>query len=249
MKQMTRGLPQTWGQDMGEALCLGSVLTATSYVLAYLAHWPLAQGWMLWLEVFAVWTQYVCTWLCVRQRRINYPIGAISSVAYAVLFWQIGLLGSATLNLYLMFQLVYGWFRWRSDDNARPVTFVRLSRWGIYLAATALAYEGAQWIWNLTNTTVVWTDIVILIFTILAQFLLDNKKIETWLVWVVVNCFAIWTYFNQELYLVGFQYCLFLVNTVVGFLIWRGAMNAQSVRLDDGHAADHGTSAADPVRS
>ena len=66
-----------------------------------------------------------------------------------------------------------------------------------------------------------WTDAMILAGTILAQFLLDNKKLENWAVWAVVNVFAIYTYATAGLALAAFQYVFFLANTVYGYIIWR----------------------------
>ena len=121
----TRNPSLVLNRDTAVALGLAVVLTGTSYVLAF------ALGWITevnLLEAFAVATSYACTYLCVRQRRVNYPIGALSTAAYCLLFWQQGLLASAALNAYLTPMLVYGWFRWRSDAETRPVTRLAL-RW------------------------------------------------------------------------------------------------------------------------
>lgn len=104
-------------------IIIGVVLTALSYIVGIQAHWITSVNWV---EVFAVFTSYSCTWLCVKERRINYPIGAISSVAYVILFLQADLVASAVLNAYLVPTLVYGWIRWRKDINTRPITHVGL---------------------------------------------------------------------------------------------------------------------------
>ena len=78
---------------------------------------------------------------------------------------------------------------------------------------------------NLAGGTLATTDSVILVGTMLAQFLLDNKKIENWAVWAVVNVFAIYTYFSAGLTLAGFQYIFFLANTVYGYVMWQRSKN------------------------
>lgn len=128
------------GRHVVESIGIGVVLTGLSYLVG------LRLGWITklnWLEVFAVFTSYSCTYLCVKERRINYPIGAISSAAYAYLFLKSGLLSSAVLNLYLVPTLVYGWIRWRPDSVTRPVTRTGLRWLPVYLAGTALCYWGA----------------------------------------------------------------------------------------------------------
>lgn len=241
---MSVKLAQTYFQDWAESIALACVFTALSYAVGAQVGWV---DHLNWLEVFAVFTSYACTWLCVRQRRINYPIGSISSVAYAVLFWQAHLVASATINAYLIFALAYGWWRWRPDADKRPVSLVATRMWPVYFGVTGLAYVGAVGFVKALGGVMVWTDTVILIGTLLAQFLLDNKKLENWVIWFVVDVFAIWTYFDAGLYLVVFQYVLFLINTAIGFEIWRRD-RATCIHPDDGATADHGSSAADPVR-
>jgi nicotinamide mononucleotide transporter len=231
--------------DFFESVVVASMLTFGTYAVAQLFGWT--HGSINWLEFAAVYTSYSCTWLCVGQRRINYPIGALSSGLYAVLFWQTGLVASAVLNGYLVVYLVYGWYRWRADANTLPVSRLPLVWIPAYLAATAAAYWVAVIVVESRGGHMALTDSVVLAATILAQFLLDNKKLETWFVWVIVNLFAMYTYASQGLWLAAFQFFFFLINTVIGYFEWRKTL-AQSVHPDDGHAADHGSSAAHPVR-
>lgn len=201
---------------------IGVILTALSYVVGFQMNWVAELSW---LEVFAVFTSYVCTFLCVVERRANYPIGAISNASYAVLFYQFGLLASAATTAYLTFALAYGWFRWRPDKAAIPVRHVELKWIPAYVLATAVFYFIAFGIVSAIGGELAKTDTVILIGTMLAQFLLDNKRIETWAVWLVVNVFAIYTYYTAGLSLVVFQYIFFLLNVFYGWYMWKKSMD------------------------
>lgn len=224
---------------------LGVVLTALSYIVGLKANWI---SHLDWLEVFAVFTSYVCTYLCVTERRINYPIGAVSTAAYAILFWKSHLLGSALLNAYLTPQLVYGWFRWKKDVVTRPVSRVALKWWPVYIGISVAAWFGATKILAAFGGSLATLDTLVLVLSILAQFLLDNKKIENWVVWAAVNVIAIIDYSKIGLSLVAFQYVFFLMNTVYGFVMWnRSKRNAKSIRPVDGYAADQRALASNPV--
>lgn len=201
-----------------EAFAIALILTGVSYLAGSLAGW--VESLSL-LEMFAVFTSYACTYLCVKERRINYPIGALSTLAYAILFYQQGLMASMLLNLYLTPSLIYGWFRWGRDSTTRPVGTVGIKWWPVYVLVTATAYLGATLLNNALGGTMAWGDGVILVGSILAQFLLDNKKIETWAVWLVVNGFAIYVYASSGLTLVAFQYVFFLLNAFYGFSVWQ----------------------------
>ncbi len=227
-----------------EATGLGVILTVLSYFVGVKAGWIDSVNM---LEAFAVFTSYVCTWLCVRQRRINYPIGAVSTAAYVVLFFQAGLVASALVNLYLTPLLVYGWFRWKRDTESRPVQHVSLKMVPFYLTFAAAFLGGAMWVTVAVGAPIILTDSAILFGTILAQSLLDNKKLENWPVWLVVNLFAIYTYAKAGLALVAFQYVFFFINTFIGLVAWNRSRNAESLDANDSVAAYQGPLAANPV--
>lgn len=205
---------------------LGLVLTLGSYLLGLQLGWVTTLNW---LEVFAVFTSYVCTFLCVMERRVNYPIGAVSTIAYCVLFLQSALMASMAINAFLSVYLVYGWLRWKSDDKTLPVTKMSLIDWLLTVAVAGAGYLVVVFLASHFGGTLAWTDSLILVGTILAQFMMDNKKIANWAVWAIVNVFAIYTYFHAGLALAGFQYIFFLANTAYGYIMWRKSHEGQSV--------------------
>lgn len=210
-----------------QAILIAIVLTALSYGVGLLAGWVTALSW---LEVFAVFTSYASTYLCVKQKRFNYVFGAISSGAYCYLFFTAGLLASTVLNAALAVWLIYGWFRWRSDAKTLPVTSLLAPgnrKWiPAYVLGSLVFYGVVLALVTSLGGTLAVIDSVILVFTVLAQILLDNKKIETWPVWVIVNVAAIYVYFHSGLFLVGVQYIFFLLNTLYGYYEWYKSKNA-----------------------
>jgi nicotinamide mononucleotide transporter len=205
--------------NIAQSLALGILLTALSYAVG------LGFGWITTapslLEAFAVFTSYACTYLCVMERRANYPLGAISTAAYCLLFYQFGLFASMAINGFLAVYLLYGWFRWKSDADTRPVTRMSLPSWAVSIVVAATGYAIVVLLASLAGGTLAWTDSFILAGTILAQFMLDNKKIENWYIWALVNVFAIYTYFTAGLALAGFQSIFFLANTAYGYYMWK----------------------------
>lgn len=201
---------------------VATILTGISYIVGIKFDWISELNL---LEIFSVWTSYACTYLCVVQSRWNYPIGAISVIALSVLFYQQSLFASMALNIYLIPTLIWGWFRWRPDDNTRPVTNVAVYWWPIYIGLTAIVWYSLTEIAKYLGSPLAGPDSLILSTSILAQFLLDQKKIETWIVWFIVNVISIYTYWQAGLVLVAFQYIFFLMNTFWGYVEWRNTKN------------------------
>jgi nicotinamide mononucleotide transporter len=221
-----------------ESIVLAVLLTALSYAVGLWMGWIVALNW---LEVFAVFTSYSCTWLCTRQSRWNYPIGIITTAAYSVLFYQWGMLALAVFNLYLVFSLIYGWFRWGSDDNTRPVTRIPL-KWYAGYGAIGLAILGLFLLANLLFNPAGIAglnpiDVGLAVASGIAQLMLDNKKLETWSVWAAVDIVSIPFFIYSGLTLVAFQYVGFLINTFIGHYQWKRSMvkhiPTEQERLDD----------------
>jgi nicotinamide mononucleotide transporter len=208
-----------------ESLAIAIVLTGISYLVGIEAGW-IAE--LNWLEIFSVATSYSCTYLCVKQSRLNYPIGMISVAALSFLFYQQGLYSSMMLNMYLFPMLLWGWFRWGKDDNTRPVTFVEQKWWPVYVALTAGIFAIISVLMTYMGAKLVILDSTILAVSILAQMLLDQKKIETWSLWIIVNIISIITYWQAGLPLISMQYVFFLVNTVYGAISWSKTMKPKA---------------------
>lgn len=201
---------------------IGAVLTLLSY--AFGAAIGVVTE-VSYIELFAVFTSYWSTYLCVVQSRWNYPIGVVTTISYAVLFYQWGLYASMITNIYLPIALLYGYFRWGPDGNTRKVTYTNPIQWiTIYIPLVFGSVLLVSIVLHLANATLSNTDAAILVLTVLAQWLLDNKKLETWFVWALVNVFAIYTYTSTGLYIAAIQYVFFLANTVWGYLAWKRTM-------------------------
>lgn len=208
-----------------------SMAVAVAFTGASMAA-GLYYGWITevnWLEVAAVFTSYSCTFLCVVQSRQNYIHGVVTVALYTVLFYQAGLYASAALNAYLFPTLAWGWFRWGRDDDTRPVMLVELKWWPAYLGLTGVVWYALSELATYIGGTLPFTDSAILVGSILAQFLLDQKKIETWVVWFVVDVFAVYTYYEAGYYLVALQFFFFLLNTFWGAWSWYRTMESRSV--------------------
>jgi nicotinamide mononucleotide transporter len=224
-----------------ESIALAVVLTALSYGVGLWMGWIVALNW---LEVFAVFTSYSCTWLCTRQSRWNYPIGIVTTAAYSVLFYQWGMLALAVFNLYLVFSLIYGWFRWGSDDNTRPVTRIPL-KWYAGYGAVGLAILGLFLVANMLFNPAGLAglnpiDVGLAVASGVAQLMLDNKKLENWTLWAGIDIVSIPFFIYSGLTLVAFQYIFFLANTVIGHVQWKRSMtkdtSTEEERLNDYYA-------------
>ncbi|TXG78541.1 nicotinamide mononucleotide transporter PnuC [Candidatus Dojkabacteria bacterium] len=180
-------------------------------------------------ELFAVFFSFACTWLCTRQVRFNYVFGVISTILLSITFWQANLLGSMALNLYLIPTVIYGWFIWGADSHPKPVEHVKLKTIPLYAIFTGLTWLGALGLIKFFGGEMAMLDGWLLVGSVFAQFLLDRKKIETWIIWISVNIVSVYVYFEAGLYLLAAQFALFLINAFIGYYQWNKTVKQQEV--------------------
>lgn len=200
-----------------EALALATLITGVLLV----AQTLFTETPINWFETAAVFFSFGSTWLCTRQVRFNYVFGVIATILLSYVFFSSNLLGSMALNLYLIPTVVIGWFMWGKDTKTRPVMHVTAKASLLYAGFTALTWAGAFLTIRALGGSMGALDGWLLVGSILAQYLLDRKKIETWMVWVAVNVVSIYVYFNSGLYLLAAQFAFFLANAIYAYFQWR----------------------------
>ena len=199
----------------------GLILTSTSYAVGLYLGWVATVSL---LEVFAVFTSYVCTIMCVHQTRWNYPVGIVTTLAYSILFFSQAMPALALFNLYLVGSLIYGWFRWGSDTNTRPVSIILPNGYKGYTIFGVLVLIVYLIILSVFGAPLNFIDIGLAAFSGVAQLMLDNKKLENWIVWAGVDIVSIPFFWTNNLKIVAFQYIFFLGNTVYGYISWKRSM-------------------------
>jgi len=201
---------------------LGIVLTALSYAVAYAMSWDVTFNW---LDATAVATSYSCTWLCVVQSRLNYLIGAVSVALYSALFFRDGYNALACFNLYMVGSLVYGYFRWGKDSRPRLVTSLRFDGWTLIYVAIGVSIAVACMLVNqYFPGTFAPMDIWITALSGVAQALLDNKRLQNWPTWLLVNLLSMWAFYHAGMYIVLLQYVMFTINVFIGYTSWKRSM-------------------------
>jgi nicotinamide mononucleotide transporter len=201
---------------------LGIVLTALSYGIAYLVGWDVQFSW---LDASAVSLSYACTWLCVVQSRLNYLPGIISVALYSYIFWDMGFVALAIFNLYLVGSLIYGWFRWGQDSKPKLVTSLQFDRWTLGYVAIGLLIASVCLLVNQYFPGTFGTfDIAIAALSGIAQLLLDNKRLQTWHIWFVVNLLSMYAFYYAGMYIVLLQYVMFTMNALIGYSSWKRSM-------------------------
>ena len=180
-----------------------------------------------WTEIFGFVTGALCVWLAARRNILNYPIGIASNVVFFVIFVGSALYADAGLQVVYTVLGITGWLAWNRsravDDRTAtgstprrvilPLVLVGLAGTGVLIFVLA----------RFTDSTTVIADAATTMASLVAQFMLNRRWIENWVVWAAVDVVYVGLYFYKGLWITALLYLLFIGLAVNGFRIWRKA--------------------------
>jgi nicotinamide mononucleotide transporter len=132
-------------------------------------------------------------------------------------------------GIYVIMQ-IYGWYHWLYGGKGRselkvsvlPVTLMFI--WictGIF-GTLAWGYLMAGY----TNAAVPYADAFTTVISLIAQWLMARKRLESWCFWIAVDLVAIGVYLYKGLYPTTGLYAVFLVLATIGYFRWKASMAA-----------------------
>jgi nicotinamide mononucleotide transporter len=178
-----------------------------------------------WLEVLAFVLAVAMVVYNIRVDPIAWPLAIISSLLYFALFWKSRLYGEASLQIFFATIAVWGWWQWlrgRQDDGAllrvRPLP--PRMRWALLATFVVAWVTMGAFLKSFTDTDVPWADALPTTGSVIGQWLLGRKHVETWPVWVMVNLVSVVLFAYKGLWLTVLLYAVFIPMSVVGWRAW-----------------------------
>jgi nicotinamide mononucleotide transporter len=180
---------------------------------------------MTWIEAVAAVCGLLCVWLTIRQNILCWPTGLIQVLLYIGVFYHARLYSDLILHVIYVIMQVYGWYHWlhggRERMELKVTTLPRpaLAVWLLLGTVTTMAWGHSMA--TFTDAAAPYADAFIAVASLIAQWLMARKKLESWPFWIAVDLVGIAVYFYKELYITTGLYSVFLVLAVLGFFQWR----------------------------
>jgi len=150
--------------------------------------------------------------------------GIVGCTLFAVVFYQASLFADVVLQVFFVLTSVYGWWRWRkgAGGNVLPVTHMRPASlfWMVPAGLLATAAYGTL-LYVCTKAFAPFFDSSVLVFSVIAQFLMMQRRIESWCFWLLVNTIAVPLYFSRGLTITAVLYAFFWINAIASWLWWK----------------------------
>jgi nicotinamide mononucleotide transporter len=176
-----------------------------------------------WAEILGFGTGAACVVLAARRRVATFPVGIVNNLVFVVLFTGSALYADAGLQIVYLALGVHGWLAWsRREPRQR---FVRSTPPSAVLPLAAAGLAGTALLtWVLaayTDSTTELADAATTAGSLVAQYLLNRRWWETWLVWIAVDVAYVGLYAVKGLWITAALYLLFIGLCVAGLRSWR----------------------------
>lgn len=176
-------------------------------------------------EIVGAATCLLCIWLAARQNVWTWPVALVSVTAYFIFFYQIKLYADMVLQVFFLLSNFYGWYEWKRGGAGKtelPVTWLSHTQLiGVAVAGLVCSVLLAWYFQTFTDAAYPVFDSTLAAFSVVAQVLLTRKKIENWIIWVVVDVAYVWLYLVKAAYLTAGVYFILILLAVQGFYEWR----------------------------
>ncbi|TNE54676.1 MAG: nicotinamide riboside transporter PnuC [Bacteroidetes bacterium] len=178
-----------------------------------------------WLEFIAVAFGIASVIFSRMEKILVYPTGLVNTTIYIYLSYIAGLYAEAGVNFYYTVMSIAGWIMWARRKDGQVA--LRISRSNTREWLWALGFFTLCWLvlffvldrW--TDSTVPLADGFASAAAYTGMLLMTRKKLENWIWWILTNIAAIPLYFIKGFVFTSFQYLVFLILAILGYIEWR----------------------------
>ena len=182
------------------------------------------------LEIIAVLSGIASVWFAKKEKIWVYTTGIISTIIYVYICYQFTLYGDLIINVYYTLMSIYGWYMWTRLVQGAPIEITSSSKsdtlkgLGIFLSTALFVIIVYLYFDRFDRITDYFDTFTTGIF-FAAMWLMANKKIEHWILWIGGNIISIPLYFIKGLGFSGIQFTVFLILAILGYIEWKKHLN------------------------
>ncbi len=190
---------------------------------------------MSYLEFFAVLTGIISVILSAKANIWSWPAGIVNVFLSAFFYYQIQLYPDMFLMVFFFVTNILGWWRWANpkpeeEDKKKElkVSFMPRGQFLVWLAVGiagtilvgTLASQLHNWFPLLFNlpSAYPFVDSFILVMSVITTFLMIQKRIECWIIWLLIDVVATYLYFLKGAKFFGVEYFVFTI--IAAFALW-----------------------------
>ncbi len=177
-----------------------------------------------WLEYIAVIFGIASVIFSRMENILVYPVGMINTAPYVYVYITHGLYADASVNFYYTIMNIIGWRMWaqKKEGNTKlEITKSSKRDWAVALIFFSICCIILYLVLkNFTDSTVPQADAFTSAAAFTGMWLMNKKKIENWIWWIITDLASIPLNFYKHLVFTSFQYLVFLILAFMGYITW-----------------------------
>lgn len=172
-------------------------------------------GAMLWL---------ISGYFYIKERPVAWLISLMAIPCDATMDIMIGVYGDLFLQFIYFVLLTYGWYVWRYGNDAEeelPILRMTFSQFYFYAVLSSfvvtLIWMGLN---DFTDSQIPLLDATVTCLSLVAQWLMCRKIIESWLLWIFIDVLYVVIYMLKSMPFHGLMSLVDACVCAVGYLYW-----------------------------
>ena len=185
------------------------------------------------LEFIAVFFGLLSVWYAKNNNIKVFPTGIISVSIYIFITYSAKLYADTGINFYYLLMSIYGWVLWGSKNKKIKKNVSKCNKTELFFSIilTGAFFFIIYYLLKLSDSDVPIIDSITTSLCLVAMFLMARRKIENWIYWIIADIIYIPLYFYKELPLTSFQFIIFLIIAVLGYLSWQKIINEKNINI------------------
>lgn len=182
------------------------------------------------LEIIAVIFGVLGVWCGKKESVLVYPLGLINTTIFTYICLKFSLYGDFFINIYYTLMSIYGWYVWTKLVNGEKIDITKSTKKD-WLKTVSIFILSALFIilvylnFNRFDRATDYFDTITTGVAFAAMWLMANKKVEHWLLWIVVNIISIPLYYVKGLGFSMVQFIILLIIAIYGYKAWKKSIN------------------------
>ena len=178
------------------------------------------------IEIFGLIAGILAVWLLIKQNIWTWPIGIAYIIASLYIFHSARLYADLALHIFYLIMNFYGWYYWLKGGNKTestlPVSRENNQTLLILLALCAIiTFISGTLLSTYTDADFPYWDTTTSVLSLLAMWLQSRKKIESWVLWLLIDFLAASIYFYKEIYFYSLLYIIYIGMAFMGYIAWQ----------------------------
>ena len=184
------------------------------------------------LEFLAFWFGIISVVFAKKQNILVYPTGIICTIITMYLMYKVSLLGHILVNLLYTIISFFGWWNWSRKENNDLV--VKVSKFTsndltksllIFFFIVFVAYFAHDFFATNFEGQIKELNILTSGIFVTAMWLMANKKLENWILWIIGNVITIPLYLSSDKIILSIQYVIFTILAIQAYIEWKKSLS------------------------